>query len=55
MLTHLLLFRSAMVRPLRDLPDPFRARPRDFVPLASLCLATGAVDARPLPSGADAF
>jgi hypothetical protein len=55
MLTHLLLLRSAMVRPLRDLPDPFRARPRDFIPLASLSLATGAVDPRPLPSGYNAF
>jgi hypothetical protein len=36
MLTHLLLFRFAMVRPLREPPDPFRARPRDFIPLAWL-------------------
>lgn len=31
MLTHLVIFRSAMVRQTYDLPDAFRARPRDFV------------------------
>ena len=31
MLTHLVIFRSAMVRQRYDLPDVFRARPRDFV------------------------
>ena len=31
MLMHLVIFRSAMVRQTYDLPDAFRARPRDFV------------------------
>jgi hypothetical protein len=31
MLTHLLIFRAAMVRRRWDLPDAFRAMPRDFV------------------------
>jgi hypothetical protein len=35
MLTHLLIFRSAMVRQMRDLPDAFRAMPRDFVRILS--------------------
>ena len=34
MLTHLLIFRAAMVRQIRDLPDAFRAMPRDFVRIA---------------------
>ena len=34
MMTHLLIFRAAMVRQIRDLPDAFRARPRDFVRIA---------------------
>jgi hypothetical protein len=35
MLTDLLIFRSAMVRQMRDLPDAFRAMPRDFVRILS--------------------
>jgi hypothetical protein len=35
MLTDLLIFRSAMVRQMRDLPDAFRAMPRDFVQILS--------------------
>jgi hypothetical protein len=36
MLTHLVIFRSAMVRQTYDLPDAFRARPRDFVLISEL-------------------
>ena len=42
MLTHLLVFRSAMTRQMRDLPDTFRATPRDFVQIPdSGSLGTG--------------
>lgn len=41
MLTHLVIFRSAMVRQMYDLPDAFRAMPRDFVRISELCRPEG--------------
>ena len=44
MLTHLLIFRAAMVRQIRDLPDAFRAMPRDFVRIAEPDVRTSTPD-----------